>query len=391
MRFQFLTSCPAPWGGSEELWAGTALRLQDRGHHVRVGRSEPWSGGRRHPRWQALRNAGVQVTYFSMSGPGRLAAGATRRFIPSLHRPTVSLWNSWLAARLRLERPDLVIVSQGQAYDGCIPVCLPEICRFAAVPYVLVCHKAAEIAWPDDGARDLLRRCFHNAAAVFFVSEHNRRTLEQQLSITLPNAEVVRNPHMARVDRASPWPATVDGPWRLACVGRMWPLEKAQDVLLNVLALDHWRKRAIAVSFYGEGPMAKGLEEMARGLRLANVTFPGFADPTEIWERHHALVLPSRAEGLPLVEVEAMMCGRPVIVTNAGGMAEIMRDGEHGFLATSASVAAIDDALERAWARRADWEAMGEAAASHVRTVMPADACGAFAERLLRVQADLSE
>ena len=52
-----------------------------------------------------------------------------------------------------------------------------------------------------------------------------------------------------------------------------------------------------------------------------------------IWAEHHALVLPSRFEGMPLVVVEAMLCGRPCIVTDVGGNAELIRDGINGFLA----------------------------------------------------------
>lgn len=109
--------------------------------------------------------------------------------------------------------------------------------------------------------------------------------------------------------------------------------------------------------------------------------------PLEIWRTHYALVLPSRAEGLPLVQVEAMMCGRPAIVADAGGTAEIIRDGEHGFLAAAATETAIDEALERAWQRRADWQAIGMAAAAHVRTLYPPDPCGTFADRLMKLVA----
>ena len=387
--FLFLTSCPLVWGGSEELWAGAAMRLRDRGFRVRTGRSESWSGGRRHPRWEALRAAGVGVNNFGVSSLERAIPDAFRRFLPLFERPVWRARNLGLAAKIRLLAPDLAIISQGQAYDGCFPVSLPEICRSAGVPYVLICQKSAEIHWPDDGLRQQIQRSYRDAAGVFFVSEHNRRTTQRQIGIDLSDAEVVRNPFMVKVDGPLPWPATDPGPLRLACVARMWPLEKAQDVLLAVLAREKWRSRPLEVNFYGEGPMAQGLEQMAASMGLTSVRFPGFTDPTEIWRTHHALVLPSRAEGLPLAQVEAMMCGRPVIVADAGGTSEILRDGEHGFLATAAAEDAMDDALERAWQRRNDWPAIGKAAAAHVRTLYPADPCAAFADRLAEIHAAL--
>lgn len=79
------------------------------------------------------------------------------------------------------------------------------------------------------------------------------------------------------------------------------------------------------------------------------------------------------------------MCGRPVIVADAGGTSEIMRDGEHGFLAAAAVQHSFDDALERAWARRDEWQAIGAAAAAHVRTLYPPDPCAVFADRLERI------
>lgn len=381
----FLTSCPDAWGGSEELWAGAAERLSERGHRVIAGRSEPWPRGRLRGRWAELKTAGIAVRSFGATRFARALPDLAALAAPALLRPTWRLRNLAVATKLRLLAPDLAVISQGQAYDACLSLCLPEVCRFAGVPYSLVCQKASDLLWPPDGLRDLIRRCYREAAAVFFVSEHNRRAVERQLAMDLPRAEIVRNPVMVPADAPLPWPASNDGVLRLACVGRLWPLEKAQDVLLNVLARDRWRERPSEVSFFGEGPMARGLEEMARGMGLTNIRFPGVASPLEIWRTHHALVLPSRSEGLPLVQVEAMMCGRPVIVADAGGTAEIIRDGEHGFLATAATETAVDDALERAWQRRADWQAIGAAAAAHVRTLYPPDPCGTFADRLMKL------
>jgi glycosyltransferase involved in cell wall biosynthesis len=68
-----------------------------------------------------------------------------------------------------------------------------------------------------------------------------------------------------------------------------------------------------------------------------------------MWNYHDILVIPSRHEGLPIAAVEAMMCHRPVLATDVGGNAEVIRDGETGFIAESPSLAALDRALERVW------------------------------------------
>ena len=79
-----------------------------------------------------------------------------------------------------------------------------------------------------------------------------------------------------------------------------------------------------------------------------------------IWKENHILVLPSRYEGLPLVLVEAMWCGRPAVVTDVGGNAELCRDRQTGFVAQSATLASVAEAMERAWEARSDLEADGQ-------------------------------
>lgn len=381
-KILFLTSCPVAWGGSEELWSGAALVLRQRGHVILTGRSETWPPGRLHPRWRRLQAAGVGVKNFTVGSLAQAVVDAINRFIPTLFRPAKRLHNLALALKLRLLAPDLVVISQGQSFDGCYPVMLPEISKTAGIPYVLISQKAAEIHWPDDSQLRLLRRGYLDAAAIYFVSRHNCRLVSQQLALDIPAAQIVQNPFLVSHEQPLPWPDCSDGVWRLACVARMWPLEKAQDVLLNVLAMEKWRSRSLEVNFFGEGPMAHALQAMARHLRLERVSFPGFTPPTEIWAKHHALVLPTRAEGLPLAQVEAMLCGRPVIVADAGGTSEIMEDGIHGFLAVAACETAVDHALERAWQCREDWPVMGAAAAAYVREIYAPDPCAAFADRL---------
>jgi glycosyltransferase involved in cell wall biosynthesis len=118
-------------------------------------------------------------------------------------------------------------------------------------------------------------------------------------------------------------------------------------------------------------------------LGLKNVRFCGHVSDVEaIWKENHMLVLPSRYEGLPLVLVEAMWCGRPAVVTDVAGNSEVCFDNETGFVAPAPTVPLLADALERAWSRRSDWQSMGQAARAWAESQIPRDPIALFAERL---------
>jgi glycosyltransferase involved in cell wall biosynthesis len=137
------------------------------------------------------------------------------------------------------------------------------------------------------------------------------------------------------------------------------------------------------MNFFGEGPHELALRRLADMLQLKQVHFRGHVSDIEaIWEQHHMLVLPSRYEGLPLVLVEAMWCGRPAVVTEVAGNAEVCVDNETGFVAPAPTVPLLADTLQRAWDRREDWQRMGQAARARAESQIPRDPIGVFAERL---------
>ncbi len=87
----------------------------------------------------------------------------------------------------------------------------------------------------------------------------------------------------------------------MACVARLDLESKAHDVLFNVLAAPKWRQRALEVDVVGrEGPHMQLLHDLSEFLGLERVRFRDSADEiSSVWAECHALVLPSRKEGLP--------------------------------------------------------------------------------------------
>lgn len=368
------------WGGSEDLWSETAAVLAEAGHRVTVYKNRLDLREEKVARLRALRCRLVELARFPLL-PRKLfgLVGLVA------HRLSVASQTLRFYSALRLRRrPDLVVVSQGGNYDGW-PIA--DVCRRLKLPYVLISQKASDLYWPDDRWRPGVRRVYDSALHSFFVSDHNRRLTEQQIGAELPGATVVRNPFKVPWNDPPEWPAE-DGIVRFACVGRYYIKEKGQDLLMRVLAAPKWRERPIEVTLYGSGEHQEALRDMAAFLDLSNVRVGGFvSDIRAIWAANHALLLPSRAEGLPLVVVEAMLSGRVPIVTNVAGNPEVISDNVTGFLAAAATEEALDEALERAWQARHRWPDIGRAAASSIRALVPPDPAATLAVQLLDIAA----
>lgn len=200
----------------------------------------------------------------------------------------------------------------------------------------------------------------------------------------LPRAQLVRAPFKVPHGGERPWPGR-DTALRLACVGRLDLEDKGQDALLHVLARPPWRKRPVTLSLIGDGPHRALLQAMIREFALEDrVTLTGpVRDIQAVWDRHHALALASRAEGLPAVIVEAMLCGRPCVASDVAGNRELLDDGVTGFIARTPGDDDMAGALERLWAAPARLPAMGAAAAAAARAAVPPDPASVFADMLL--------
>lgn len=350
-----------PWGGSEELWSLTALHFAESGHAV--GASVQW-WPRPAPRLQELERAGCHVDL--------------RR---ERNRLNVILGDRFSQRHLRwLERfaPDFVVMSMDSQVSG---LNWMQACQRLQLPYVLIIQSVLECYWQPDAANLSLAAGYEAARACYFVSERNLESTQMQLATTLPQAQVVRNPFAVSYGASVPWPQSDE--YKLACIGRLDPVAKGQDILFEVLSQNKWRERPLQVSLFGDGPYKQSLQRLQRFYKLNNVNFAGSARDIEaVWAQHHALVLPSRYEGLPLVVVEAMLCARPCIVTDVAGNAEILEDNVSGFVAAAPHTQFLDEALERAWQRRHEWQQMGERAANRVRECVPPDPPEAFANEL---------
>jgi L-malate glycosyltransferase len=131
--------------------------------------------------------------------------------------------------------------------------------------------------------------------------------------------------------------------------------------VLEILASDKWRNRNVQLNIYGQGPDEQYLKNLVAFYQLQHrVTFFGkVKDIRALWADNHILLMPSHTEGMPLAVVEAMICGRPCVVTDVGGHTEWVQEGSEGFIAEAASVHSFGNAMERAWQQRHQWRELG--------------------------------
>lgn len=145
----------------------------------------------------------------------------------------------------------------------------------------------------------------------------------------------------------------------LLFVGRLAAV-KGLPVLLNALA----SLPKITLTVVGDGPDRAALEAQSKDLGLSDrVTFLGYQSQTEVAALqtcHRLFVLPSFAEGLPVVLMEAMAAARPVITTRIAGVPELVQDGKSGILVPPGDQAALAKAIQKLCKSNALQDKMGQ-------------------------------
>lgn len=137
------------------------------------------------------------------------------------------------------------------------------------------------------------------------------------------------------------------GQRRLVAIGRLVE-QKGQLALINALAKT---QEDLHLTLIGDGEMRREIETLIARHNLANrVTLTGWVDEARIkaeLAQAHALVMPSFAEGLPMVIMEAMAAARPVIATYIAGTPELVQDDKTGWLVPAGDVEALAQAMDR--------------------------------------------
>jgi glycosyltransferase involved in cell wall biosynthesis len=251
----------------------------------------------------------------------------------------------------------------------------------AWVTMLAALYEAGRLSWSftmhgptefDDVGFHRLAEKARRADFVACISDYARSQLMKQVdSAHWGKLEVVHcglrdveaGPPAARSDAAA-------GRLRVLSVGRL-VADKGAEILLEAVAAVRARGLEVELTLVGDGPLRERLDARAArdDLRGAvKLTGPLGVDRVQrLYREHDAFCLPSFAEGVPVVLMEAMAAGRPVVTTRIMGIPELVEDGVSGFLVAPGRVAPVADALAALAADPGRREAMGSAGREAVR------------------------
>ena len=157
---------------------------------------------------------------------------------------------------------------------------------------------------------------------------------------------------------------------RLVCVGRLCE-QKGQLLLIEAAHLLSERGQQFELVLAGDGEMRPAIEAGIARYGLGDtVRITGWISSDQVRAEllaARAMVLPSFAEGLPVVIMEAMALRRPVLTTYVAGIPELVEDGRNGWLFPAGSVEELADAMANCLSMDLDQlQVMGDAARERV-------------------------
>lgn len=369
-------------GGAERIVAMLAERLLLRGVDVRVVALRSLSGD---PLREPLERAGVPVA--SLNARGFYDTRAWLRLVRFLRRTSAHVVHTHLLYADVLGR------------TAAMAARVPVVSTLHNVPDGFAHHRADRRYLEQLTARRLARRliCVSQRAADAFPREWR---IPRERVALVPNAidlgpwlavrEGVPRPEASAEENGAAAPRSVgtaahrtphDEPQEhvsphdqedhvsILSVGRLNP-QKAFDVLLRAARIVSDTRPDVRFTILGRGERATELVRLRDVLGLTNtVTFAGEQNDVPSWmQRADVFVSSSAWEGMPLVVIEAMAAGRPVVVTDVGGSREVVGSDDCGVVVPPSDPGALAHAILELAGDSSLRRAMGAAARTRART-----------------------
>jgi len=353
----------------------------------------PW-----RPRWRWLRRLGLSSVVAQI--PAReVIEGITVEHprylaIPVLSRP----FNGWLlylslrgaVRRIRREFPfDRILATW--AYPDVVAAAW--IAKAHRVPVIAKLH-GSDVHVDSRGPirRRLIVAALRRCRRIVAVSDALKDEIvrwglpAQKVAVISNGVDVKRFQPRERAEARRALDLPVDGRL-IVFIGNLVAVKGAAYLLEAFHALrQRWGGSPLTLAIVGAGVDGRMLQERATALGVGDaVRFVGAKPHEEIPQWLNAadvLCLPSVSEGCPNVVIEALACGTPVVATRVGGVAELVRDGELGFLVSPKDAEAMAAGLQQALTKRWDRQRLCQAVANR--------AWHANASRLLEVLSSMT-
>jgi glycosyltransferase involved in cell wall biosynthesis len=239
----------------------------------------------------------------------------------------------------------------------------------SGTPFSFTVHGPEEFDAPRSlGLREKIRRCAFVAA----VSSFGRSQLYRHADLGDWHKIKVVHCGLDRLFLDAEPPAMISG-GRLVCVGRLCE-QKGQIVLLRAIRRVLDAGHACSLILAGDGELRGEILREITALSLeSTVAITGWISSSAVRDEILAargLVLPSFAEGLPVVLMEAMALGKPVLTTYVAGIPELVEHGRSGWLVPAGDVDALAAALvELLTTESSRLQAMGREGQRRVRAL----------------------
>jgi len=223
------------------------------------------------------------------------------------------------------------------------------VSRATGIPLVVTLH--GKSYYPDKlRRRAACRMMAAGAAAVVTVSEELSRFFCQVTGTAIGRVRVIYNGIDLRGGSAAPRrnipllesAAIPQDAKIVGAVGNLYPVKGHLDLIRATRTiLTHVPTTHVVI--LGRGALHETLISEAEALGIRDrIHLLGYRDDVKDWlGAMDVFTMPSLSEGLPLSLLEAMAAGVPPVVTKVGGMPEVVRDGENGFIVPPGNVAAL--------------------------------------------------
>jgi len=337
------------WGGSEEYWYTLAKQAIDQKCEVFVlaFRQSPV-----HPKLLELESLGANLCLRNKSDSllNRIVFKILGKNSNSSHYKKLVRW-----------KPDMVIISQGGTFEVLKQPFLISWLQSEAIPYYLICHGNNEYQTLSNSERDVAVKFFSGAKKLLFPAKWALNLVCRQLLADLKNYCIFSNPLNIDITKQKiPIIIQPMAKLKMAMVGSLTIEWKGHDIVLMVLSRPEWQQREWHLNIFGDGKDKDYIIGLIKYLNLeSKVTLMGHTNDIEnVWKDNHILLMPSRVETAPISIVEAMICCKPTVATNIGGISEWI-NSEVGFLASAPNEKEFSIALENAFLAINDWNNIG--------------------------------